>query len=96
MGKKARTTLYIDSEILKEAQELGLNVSKTCEIALKQAIEQLRALYGKKESEDCPRCPQNWDVDGEGFEPSTSAMPTPRSFQTDLPARQNLMMNECY
>ena len=25
-------------------------------------------------------------VDGEGFEPSTSAMPTLRSFQTDLPA----------
>ena len=25
-------------------------------------------------------------VDGEGFEPSTSAMPTPRSFQADLPA----------
>ena len=54
MGKKARTTLYIDTEIIKEAQELGLNISKTCEIALKQAIEQLRALYGKSESKNCP------------------------------------------
>ena len=25
-------------------------------------------------------------VDGAGFEPATSAMPTPRSFQADLPA----------
>ena len=26
-------------------------------------------------------------VDGAGFEPATSAMPTPRSFQADLPAQ---------
>jgi len=54
MGNKVRTNLYIDSEILKEAQELGLNVSKTCENALKLAIEQLRPLYGRKKPRDCP------------------------------------------
>jgi hypothetical protein len=53
MGKKARTTLYIDTEIVKEARELGLNISKTCEIALKQAIEQLGALYNKNKPKDC-------------------------------------------
>jgi post-segregation antitoxin (ccd killing protein) len=59
MPKKTRTTLYIDKETIKEAQELGLNISKTCEIALKQAIEQLRALYGKKKSKDCSDSSQN-------------------------------------
>ena len=29
-------------------------------------------------------------VDGAGFEPATSAMPTPRSFQADLPAQLRL------
>ena len=41
MGKKARTTLTIDEEILRKAQEIGLNVSQFCENALKQAIKAL-------------------------------------------------------
>jgi len=41
MGKKARTTLTIDEEVLKKAQEIGLNVSQFCENALKEAIEAL-------------------------------------------------------
>jgi hypothetical protein len=31
--------------------------------------------------------PYQLTVDGAGFEPATSAMPTPRSFQADLPAQ---------
>jgi len=54
MGKKVRTNLYIDSDILKEAQELGLNISKTCENALKLAIEQLRPIYRKNQSKNIP------------------------------------------
>jgi len=41
MGKKARTTLTIDAEVLKKAHEIGLNVSQFCENALKEAIEAL-------------------------------------------------------
>ena len=55
MGKKTRTTLYIDTEIIKEAQELGLNVSKTCENALKLAIEHLRPIYHKNNPKDCSK-----------------------------------------
>jgi len=61
MGKKARTTLYIDTEIIKEAQELGLNISKTCENALKMAIEQLRPIYYKSKSKGSPDNPRNSD-----------------------------------
>jgi post-segregation antitoxin (ccd killing protein) len=39
---KKRTTLLIDAEILQTAQELGINVSKYCENALKIGIEALR------------------------------------------------------
>ncbi len=38
---KAVTTIRIESEILKKAQELGLNVSKACENALKIYIDAL-------------------------------------------------------
>ena len=54
MGKKIRTTLYIDAEIIKEAQGLGLNVSKTCENALKLAIEHLRPIYHKNYPRNLP------------------------------------------
>jgi post-segregation antitoxin (ccd killing protein) len=59
MGKKVRTNLYIDSEILKEAQELGLNISKTCENALKVAIERLRPMYTKNNPNEAPK-DNNW------------------------------------
>lgn len=41
MGKKARTTLTIDEEVLRKAKEIGLNISQFCENKLKKAIEQL-------------------------------------------------------
>jgi post-segregation antitoxin (ccd killing protein) len=91
MGKKARTTLTIDAEVLRKAHEIGLNVSQFCENALKQAIKALEqtkiqtevngGLVDARSASPPPR------VDGTGFEPATSAMPTPRSFQADLPAQ---------
>jgi len=41
MGKKARTTLTIDEEVLRKAKEIGLNISQFCETKLRKAIEQL-------------------------------------------------------
>ena len=41
----------------------------------------------KKNKLKCKDYNKRYVVDGEGFEPSTSAMPTPRSFQADLPAQ---------
>ena len=38
---KVRTSILIEKEILKKAQELGINVSKACEYCLKQYIEAL-------------------------------------------------------
>ena len=47
MGNKIRTNIYLDEAVLREAQELGLNISKTSENALKLAIEHLKPIYSK-------------------------------------------------
>jgi integrase len=38
-----KTTVKVDKELVREAHELGLNVSKICENALKEAIRRLKA-----------------------------------------------------
>lgn len=38
MGRKEKTTIYIDREIKRKAQDLGLNLSKICENSLKVSI----------------------------------------------------------
>jgi post-segregation antitoxin (ccd killing protein) len=94
LGKKTRTTLTIDKDVLQKAKEIGLNISQFCENALKEAIETLEQRKSKTNPEgDVPNSksfdepfPKRFLVDGRGFEPRTSAMPTPRSFQADLPA----------
>ena len=42
MGTKKRILLYIDTETIQKAKELGLNLSKVSENALKEAIRRLR------------------------------------------------------
>ena len=46
MGKKGKVTLYMDLEVVREAKEIGLNISKVAENALKEAIKRLKG-------EDC-------------------------------------------
>ena len=72
MGKKVRTTLYIDLEVLKEGQELGLNISKTCENALKLAISRLKPLYEGSNSKIIPLGSKKVSMVGPpGFEPES-------------------------
>jgi hypothetical protein len=47
MHTKRRITLLIDEETLKEGQELGLNLSKTCENCLKIVIKGLKDSYSR-------------------------------------------------
>jgi len=44
-GKKKNVVIYLDPEVVKEAKELGLNISKVCENALKEAIRRLKGEY---------------------------------------------------
>ncbi len=63
MGK-INITIRIDKTIVKEAKELGLNISKTCENCLKRAIKQIRQLYSENSlthtSKDNPKANVWW------------------------------------
>jgi hypothetical protein len=89
---KTRTTLLIDKEVLQKARELGLNVSKCCENALKlyiKAMESVTLTNGGQITEGKDENRRLSLVDGAGFEPAASTMPTWRSFHADLPAQLN-------
>ena len=77
MLTQVNTTIELKPELANLAYEMGLNPSKICENALKQAINRLQGLNVQNITM----------VDGTGFEPATSTMPTWRSYQADLPAQ---------
>jgi hypothetical protein len=76
MVAEINTIIEINPELANLECEIGLNPSKICENAIKLAIRRLQGLNVEKLM-----------VDGPGFEPGTSTMPTWRSCQTDLPAQ---------
>jgi Post-segregation antitoxin CcdA len=45
---KVALCVYVDPKVVDAAKEAGLNLSKTCENALKQAAEALRKIYADK------------------------------------------------
>ena len=94
IGKKITVGIYVDEQIVKKAKELGLNISKLCENCLKEAIRRMTEAKTSKNFSDNIFCSQNsyQVVDGAGFEPATSTMPTWRSFQADLPAHYALFL----
>jgi len=59
MTERASTTVYLPRELVEKAKALGLNISKTCENCLKQAVKQMESLYGENKSIDCSDNPQN-------------------------------------
>jgi post-segregation antitoxin (ccd killing protein) len=56
MGAKRQILLYIDSEIAKKAKELGLNLSKVSENALKEAVRRLEGMNSETGSQDGIHC----------------------------------------
>jgi hypothetical protein len=75
MVSEINSTIELSPELTNLATDIGLNVQKICENALKLAIGRLQGLNQNGKM-----------VDEAGFEPATSTMPTWRSYQTDLPA----------
>ena len=55
MGKKAKATLYIDNEVVREAKALGLNLSVVSENAIREAVSALKRSKGA----DCPKTSDN-------------------------------------
>ena len=86
MTTKTNSTLYLDSETINLAHELGLNISKTCEIALKLAINRLQGTNTETNVATSQFGAKFSVVDRAGFEPAASALRTRRSYRADLPA----------
>ena len=90
-------TINLDPEVVRKARELGLNISRIAENALKEYIERLESSdYKNNVSSNSFGDKIFRVVDGAGFEPATSAMPTPRSFQADLPAQVKYQLEISY
>ena len=59
MGNKKQILLYIDSETTRKAKELGLNLSKVSENALKEAIRRLEGMNSETDCQDGVHCGEN-------------------------------------
>ena len=90
---KSNVTIYLNAELANLAREMGLNLSKTCENALKQAINRLQGNYSENNGIQQSFNTKIELVDEPGFEPRTSTMPTWRSCQTDLLAQSIWLLN---
>ena len=91
---KTTVSLYLNRKLVERARNRRLNLSRVAEQALSSILDYLepqnkernhflgKASFGKEVL-----------VDGTGFEPAASTMPTWRSYQADLPAQQSVLMN---
>ena len=85
--QKTLTSIYINKKLLETAKELGLNISKICEHALKlyiQAIKQAdQQIINKREGTETVGCRV---AGGVGFEPTTTSLGGLRPILARLPA----------
>jgi hypothetical protein len=70
-ANKQNVTIRINSEILQQAKDSGLNISKVTENALLQSIKALKPLF----LNECSLTKENSMEPRAGFEPATSALP---------------------
>ena len=80
-GKKKNVVIYLDPEIVKEAKELGLNISRICENALREAIRRLKGENFRSNLVSQPLGVISFDgmEPRAGFEPATNGLQGRRS-----------------
>ena len=92
---KVRTNILIEESILRTAQELGINVSKYCENALRIGIEALKNTQNqiRNQNETLPPKTEGSaetvrfsQTGGVGFEPTTTSLGGLRPIHARLPA----------
>jgi hypothetical protein len=89
--KKTTVSLYLSKKIVERARFHNLNLSRVAEQALISILDYLEPQnHRSSEFLDRNSFQKEILVDGTGFEPAASAMPTLRSFQADLPAHNIL------
>ena len=90
---KTTVSLYLTKKLVEKARNNRLNLSRITEQALSSILDYFEAqntessvLIGKASFQ------KEGLVDGAGFEPAASTMPTWRSYQADLPAQRGLLL----
>jgi hypothetical protein len=91
---KTTVSLYLNRKLVKKARNHLLNLSRITEQALSSIIDYLEAQNIQESSVFLGQAsfPKEGLVDGAGFEPAASTMPTWRSYQADLPAQRGLLL----
>ena len=59
MATKKQVLLYIDVEVTGKAKDLGLNLSKVSENALKEAVRRLEGINSETGCQDSSHCNKN-------------------------------------
>ena len=86
---KTTVSLYLTKNTVEKARFHNLNLSRIAEQALLSILDYLESQNERKSSGFLGKASFGKEglVDGAGFEPAASTMPTWRSYQADLPAR---------
>ena len=91
---KTTVSLYLNRNLVERARNRRLNLSRVTEQALSSILDYLEPQKHQSSLFLSPGSfPKESGVDGTGFEPAASTMPTWRSYQADLPAQQSVLMN---
>ena len=85
-NRRKTVGVTIKPDLLAHARDMKINLSKLLENTLIHITEANEGPNSQFLNE-CSFVKENSMVDGAGFEPAASAMPTLRSFQADLPAQ---------
>ncbi len=91
---KTTVSLYLDRKIVEKDRNHRLNLSRITEQALYSILDYLEAQNNEESSVFLGKAsfPKEGLVDGAGFEPAASTMPTWRSYQADLPAQRESLV----
>jgi hypothetical protein len=86
---KITVSLYLNRKLVEKSRNHRLNLSRITEQALSSILDYLGTQNTEKTSIFLGKAslPKEGLVDGAGFEPAASTMPTWRSYQADLPAQ---------
>jgi len=94
MGKGRVTSIRIDEDVLERAKELGLNISKIAENALREAIKRLKGEYLNNDPE--ANSVDETNAGPRGLEPPTSGSEGRRSVLAELRALVYTVYSKLY
>ena len=95
MGKRKMTTIRVDEELLKKAHELGLNVSRIAENALREIIRKIEGPESSEKPRNCSNNPQNF-VNGSPGEIRTPVSGSKARYACPLHHRASILDTCCY